>query len=212
MCHLNHYFFINRSRRIEKIYIYTCYLLANPPHKLLPTVEERRKQETIRKQPCQRTGKTGSRKSEDRYKDQTDQCAGNHLKYTGKYSKAGKAHSLDKKTNNIDQRQKHIKAGVGDQKLSGLCDNLCDIGTVRRSYKQIDQWTCKENDDNKDRCGVNCGKNDGGFHTACQTIIFSGTHVLSTVSCHRRTECVKWAHHKHRNTAAGRHGCHGTGT
>ena len=154
MCHLNHYFFINRSRRIEKIYIYTCYLLANPPHKLLPTVEERRKQETIRKQPCQRTGKTCSRKSEDRYKDQTDQCAGNHLKYTGKYSKAGKAHSLDKKTNNIDQRQKHIKAGVGDQKLSGLCDNLCDIGTVRRSYKQIDQWTCKENDDNKDCCGV----------------------------------------------------------
>ena len=103
MCHLNHYFFINRSRRIEKIYIYTCYLLANPPHKLLPTVEECRKQETIRKQPCQRTGKTCSRKSEDRYKDQTDQCAGNHLKYTGKYSKAGKAHSLDKKTNNIDQ-------------------------------------------------------------------------------------------------------------
>ena len=91
MCHLNHYFFINRSRRIEKIYIYTCYLLANPPHKLLPTVEERRKQETIRKQPCQRTGKTCSRKSEDRYKDQTDQCAGNHLKYTGKVQQSRKS-------------------------------------------------------------------------------------------------------------------------
>ena len=66
-------------RHIKKTYIYTCYLLASPPHKFLPAMKERRKQETIRKQPCQRTGKTCSRKSEDRYKDQTDQCAGNHL-------------------------------------------------------------------------------------------------------------------------------------
>ena len=132
-------------RHIKKTYIYTCYLLASPPHKFLPAMKERRKQETIRKQPCQRTGKTCSRKSEDRHKDQTDQCAGNHLKYTGKYSKAGKSHSLNKKTNNIDQRQKHIKAGVGDQKLSGLCDNLCDIGTVRRSYKQIDRKSTRLN-------------------------------------------------------------------
>ena len=90
-------------RHIKKTYIYTCYLLASPPHKFLPAMKERRKQETIRKQPCQRTGKTCSRKSEDRYKDQTDQSAGNHFEYTGKYRETGKAHSLNKKPDDIDQ-------------------------------------------------------------------------------------------------------------
>mgnify|MGYP006867295865 CR=1 FL=1 len=103
MCHLNHYFFINRSRRIEKIYIYTCYLLANPPHKLLPTVEECRKQEGIRKDPCERTCKARRKKSE--YRNQTEPHQGSccHLADSGQDRKGGKAHSLNGEADDINE-------------------------------------------------------------------------------------------------------------
>ena len=34
-------------RHIKKTYIYTCYLLASPPHKFLPAMKERRKQANL---------------------------------------------------------------------------------------------------------------------------------------------------------------------
>ena len=86
-------------------------------------MEEGRNQKAICKNPSQWAGKTCRGISKQWHKCQSHERTGNHFKHTGKYCKAGKSHSLNKKTNDIDQSQRDIKDCVGNKKLSCLCND-----------------------------------------------------------------------------------------
>ena len=77
-------------------------------------MEEGRDEKAVRKNPGQRAGKAGCGKSENRYKHHTHQGSRNHFENSGKDSKAGKAHALDQKTDNVDQSKENIKDRVDD--------------------------------------------------------------------------------------------------
>ena len=87
-------------------------------------MKERRDQERIRKDPCERTRKTCRKESEHRNKAEPDERPCCHLADTGQDRKRRKSHSLDRKTDHIHKRQRNVEHAVSDQEHRHTIDDL----------------------------------------------------------------------------------------
>ena len=79
-------------------------------------MEERRNQEYICENPCQRVGKAYCAKPKQRDKHETCNCSCHHLKGAGKHCEFTKSHTLNQKTDNINERKREIEQRIGPDK------------------------------------------------------------------------------------------------